>query len=259
MDRLLQRASRPVWLVIAALSIGLGGCAAPSSPVASLAAASPASPVPATPVASASPRLTLSPLASPPLGSVPAGRYAWRWPRGHITFDVPDGWTGLDDGTVSTDRDTPAEIGFVYWLPATLTAVTQLYDDACSADGALVSVGPTSADLVAALDAQVGTSATVTDVSIGGQPGFRIELVPEPGLDMATCRMGADGPLQIWKQDGAGYLAMFPAPDGTYGRAVVWALDVDGDRLVFSTTSNGASSPRAIAEIEAMVASMAFE
>ena len=195
----------------------------------------------------------------PPLGDVAPGRYAWTWPGGRVVFQVPAGWSGYDGG-LDRRRDPAFEVGLAHWLPGTWTEVTRVYDDACATDATLVDLGPTTAHLVAALDAQIGTDATVTDIRIGGLPATRVDLVVSPGLDLATCRMGLDGPVQIWNQATSGYLAMFPTrPDGRDVRATVWSVDVGGDRLIFTTVSNADSDPLATAEIETMVGSMAFE
>lgn len=265
MDRLLQRASIPACIVVAALTVGLSGCAAATGPSAS-GGRSPApetDPVAAGPAASPVKTSVSAPasafLSVPPAAAIPPGRYAWRWPGGRIAFDIPAGWTGRDDGSVLRHPDTPAEIGLGYWLPGTWSEVSQVYDDACGPDGKLVPVGPTTRDLVAALGAQLGSHAMVAAVEIDGRPASRIEIGPDPGIDLARCRNGADGPFQIWFQESGGYLTVFPAPDGSYGRAIIWSVDVDGDRLIVTSRSDRASDPDDLAEIRDMVASMTID
>jgi hypothetical protein len=205
---------------------------------------------------------TLMPTAPPPpVGDVPPGRYAWSWPDGRVSFDVPSGWRNhsSDQGGIERNRDTPTEIGLANWLPGTWTVVSRVYDDACGSGETLVDIGGTTADLVTALEAQIGTSTTVTETEIGGRPAFRIEVAVDPAIDPTTCRVGPDGPIQIWNQAQSGYLALFPASDGTYGEAVVWSVDVDGERLIFTAVTNADTDPADFAAIEAMIDSMTFE
>lgn len=215
-----------------------------------------------SPAPTSSPSVQPSPSATPhppPLGNVASGRYAWTWSGGRIVFQVPAGWSGYDGG-LDRRRNTDFEVGLAHWLPGTWTEVSRVYVDACGSDAALIDIGPTTADLVDALDAQVGTDATVTEMRIGGLPATRVDLVVSPGTDRATCRLGLDGPIQVWNQEASGYLAMFPTlPDGSDAAAIVWSVDVGDDRLIFTSVSNANSDPLATAEIEAMVGSMTFE
>ncbi len=217
-----------------------------------------------TPTPSPTPILTPTPVPTappPPVGDISPGRYAWSWPDGRVSFDVPAGWRNHASDQVSVDRnrDTPAEIALANWLPGTRTEVTQVYDDACGADPTLVEVGPTTADLVAALEAQAGTTTTVTDVEIDGLPASRIDVTKDPAIDPATCRYAPDGPIQIWFQDQSGYLALWTGSDGAYGNAVIWSVDVGDDRVIFTTGSHVDTPPADVAAVEAIVASMDFE
>lgn len=215
-----------------------------------------------TPTLSAAPIVSPSPSATAPalpVGDIEAGRYAWTWPVGRIALTVPTGWTARSDGSIVRRADTPAEIGLAHWLPGLSTEVSQVYDEACIAGETLVEIGPTTADLVAVLEAQGGTTATVTELEIGGLPATRIDMTVEAGLDPATCRNAPDGPIQVWFQEQAGFLALFPASDDRYGHVSIWSVDVDGERAIFTSGWNGDSEPSDIAEIEEMVRSIAFE
>lgn len=205
---------------------------------------------------------TLVPTApAPPVGDIPPGRYAWSWPDGRVSFDVPAGWRNHDSsqGGLERNRDTPAEIALANWLPGTRTEVTQVYDDACGADPTLIEVGPMTADLVAALEAQAGTTTTVTDVEIGGLPASRIDVTIDPAIDPTTCRHAPDGPIQVWFQDQSGYLALWTGSDGAYGNAVIWSVDVGDDRVIFTTGSHADTPPADVAAVDAIVTSMTFE
>ena len=95
------------------------------------------------------------------------------------------------------------------------TPVTHVYTDACHSEGALEPVDGTLQGLVDALDAQVSTDATITDVTLGGRPAKRVDLAPSPGAHDASCRNGAEGPLQIWADPGeTGFFAWYPGARG---------------------------------------------
>ena len=96
-------------------------------------------------------------------------------------------------------------------------------------------------------------------MEIDGRAGSRIEIGPDPDIDLARCRNAPDGPFQIWFQEAGGYLAVFPASDGSYGRAIVWSVDVGGDRLIFTSGSNRDTDPDDLDAIRAMVASMSID
>lgn len=214
-------------------------------------------PVP-TPVVTPTPEPTVPP--APPAGDIPPGRYAWTWPGGSVSFDVPAGWAAVDPrGGIERNKDTPEEIALANWLPGTRTEVSRVFDDACGVEGTVVEIGPTTADLVAALEAQVGTTTTVTEVEIDGLPASRIDITVDPATDPATCRLAPDGPIQVWFQDQSGYLALWTGSDGAYGKAVVWSVDVGDDRVIFTTGWHADTPPEDIAAVDQIVASMAFE
>ena len=209
----------------------------------------------ATPTPTSTPTPSAPPLAVGPLAP---GRYAWTWSDGRVTFEVPEGWIGRSDGVVAYHEDQPDEAGLIPWLPGTENEVSQVFSDACAPGETHMQIGPTTADLVAALEAQGGMNATVTELEIGGYPASRVDAVLEPEVDPATCRHGPDGPIQIWQQEPGGYLAIGPASDRAL-TFVIWSVDVDGERLIFTSGTKSTTDLDAFAEVEAMIASMAFE
>lgn len=198
--------------------------------------------------------------SAPPLGVGPLapGRYAWTWSDGRVTFAVPEGWIGRSDGYVAYHEDQPDEAGLIPWLPGTEGEVSKVFSDACAPGATHIQIGPTTADLIDALEAQGDMNATVTELEIGGYPASRVDAVLEPDVDPTTCRHGPDGPIQIWQQDPAGYLAIGPAADPAL-TVVVWSVDVDGERLIFTSGSTSTTDRDAFAAVEAMIASVDFE
>jgi len=210
-----------------------------------------ATPTPvATPTANPTAAPTIPPLRS---GALQPGRYAESWNGVQISFEVPAGWTGNLPG-VDKNIDLDTWVGWGPWLPSVLRPITVVYADACRSAGQLKAVGPTVDDLVQALRAQASTDAVVTDVTIGGLPAKRVEIVQSPGLDRATCRGGADGLIQIWADPGENdFYALGP---GT--RGIVQIVDVRGVRVVFAGQIGPAASSSDVTELDAIIASTAF-
>src|SRR4029079_10826786 len=118
--------------------------------------------------------------------------------------------------------------------------------------GRLDPVGTSADDLVKALDAQASTDATVSAPSLNGLAWKRVDLAQAPGLDRATCRHGAGGPLQIWADsEENGYYALAPDTIGT-----VLTTEVDGARVVVVSTIDGRATSADRAALEDVIASL---
>ena len=200
---------------------------------------------------------TAAPTDTPlmPAGQLEPGRYAWAGPDGRLTFEVPAGWTGDPSiSGIAKDLDQPGELALWVWTFDDYK-VTQVYADACLPPGTLRPVGATTAELVTALEAQASIDVAVSDLTLAGVPAKRIELTQPDGLDRATCRHGAEGPLQIWADRVVNnYFSLAP---GTGGLA--WLLDVDGGPLVLVGSYGPDASPAARAELDSIVASLQIE
>jgi hypothetical protein len=155
-----------------------------------------------------------------------------------IAFTVPSGWyKGTIDWAV-WDSDTNASIAFA--VPA------NLYEDPCAADKGLrnPTVGPTVADLVAALGTVPGTSAgPATDVTLAGFAGQRIDLT---GDDPAACDDGV-----LW--DVGDVAVPLPGPNEPMTLRV---LDAGGTRLIVSSRTPADASPGDVAELQAVIESI---
>ena len=187
----------------------------------------------------------------PGTGPLDGGRYAWYWSGRAISFEVPEGWVGRFGTELVKHPDGPGEINWSALLGDGLP-VTHVYSDACKSRGALKPVAGTVESLVDALDAQIGTDATVTDVTLGGRPAKRVELVQSPGVDRASCSHGAAGPLQIWADPAqTDFYAFGPGYSGFAD-----LLDIDGAVVVFTVTVGPDAPPADIEELEAILASV---
>ena len=195
------------------------------------------------------PTVSPSPTASPPpLGDGPLspGRYALTWDGPATSLEVPAGWIG-EPATVWKGEE--GGVGWAGWPGP----VTQVFPDACL-EGVPQLVDGTLQGLVDALDDQRSTDATITQVTLGGRPATRVDLVPTPGLDMATCSEGAEGPLKIWYEGEAlGYYALTPG-----GRGIVLILENDGELVIFKSSIGPNAAASDLAELEAVIASTLF-
>lgn len=203
----------------------------------------------------ASPSPTIGPTPIPTLGSGPLapGRYSMGRSGPSTSIQIPAGWSG-DVSTnamdVATHVDTSSERRWGRW-----TDSIKVFGDSCRSNGTLKPIVGSAQELVAALKAQNGTDATVTDVTVGGVHGKRVDVVRSPGLDPATCDDGAASPVKIW-MDGAetGYYAL-----GGDGRGIVEAFDVDGKLVVLTGVVGPDATSVDVAELETVIASTQFE
>ena len=132
--------------------------------------------------------------------------------------------------------------------------VTHVYRDACQTRSDLELTDGTLQGLVDALDAQLSTDATITDVTIGGNPATRIDLAPSPGIEHAVCQTGDAGLLQIWADPNeTGFFALFPG-----ARGIVHLLEIDDELVVFIGVTGPEASASDRAELDAVIASTQF-
>jgi hypothetical protein len=194
---------------------------------------SPAQPSPTpTPTATpAFPQLTKGPLAP--------GRYALY--DGLVTsIEVPAGWIGKPPFV----RKIGADGAGLWWGPGPSDA--QVFADACNGPK-LKPVGGTVRGLVDALDAQVGSDATISEVTLGGLPATRVDLMK----DLASCSGGADSGLNLFSTP-AGMTGLSPG-----ARGIVYVLEKDGELVVFIGIDYKATASD-VAELEGVIASTQF-
>jgi hypothetical protein len=137
-----------------------------------------------------------------------------------VSLAVPRGWDvwsfggGIIDPRHRGEWPSGTGIGFYQ--------VADVYADPCRWDrGTMPSIGPTAADLAAALARQPHRSATSpTDVELGGYNGKMVRLHVPSDVDLSDC----------WHGEFLSWLGRFHQGVGQVDE--VWILDVEGERLV---------------------------
>jgi hypothetical protein len=155
-----------------------------------------------------------------------------------LTFTVPSGWYKGSIEHVVWESGSNSSIGF--------SVAGNLYIDPCSTGKGLQepAVGPTVADLVAALGELPGVSASgVSDVTVAGFTGKQVELT---GTEAMDCDDGV-----LW--DVGDSVAIGPGPGE---RLALRILDAAGARLVLSPHLRRGITPEAKAELEAIMESI---
>jgi hypothetical protein len=190
------------------------------------------------------PSPTVTPTAAPafaPLtkGPLAPGRYA-TFEGSATSIEVPAGWIGKPPFV----RKIGADGAGLWWGPGATDA--QVFSDACKGPK-LTPVDGTVRGLVDALDAQVGTDATISQVTLGGLPATRVDLVK----DLASCSGGAESGLNLWSTP-SGMTGLSPG-----ARGIVYVLEKDGELVVFIGINYKATASDA-AELERVIASTQF-
>jgi hypothetical protein len=174
------------------------------------------------------------------------------WAVADFTITFPEGWSADDGYLFSKHEDEAGE------LSLRAAVVDELFDDACGADRQVVPVGPTAADLVAALQAQVGPEVgPPVATTLGGHPATRLDLRVPDGLDLTSCRLFDSGirGLQLWHSVPAeDYFVLLPNAD-----ASVYVVELAGDLQLFVTQHRDDSSNEDVAELRAILDSIRIE
>jgi hypothetical protein len=155
-----------------------------------------------------------------------------------ITFTVPDGWSGTDDGVTPTDSTADAHDASLLFIRG-----ASLYTDPCRNTGAPeIPVGPTVDDFTNAVaDHPLLEVTAPVDVTLGGYSGKYLELqVP---ADLAGCPVYR--PWEPW------YYAQSAGE-----RWHLWILDVDGVRVVIQSIDHAETSAARRAELQGIVDSI---
>ena len=190
------------------------------------------------------PSPTAAPTATPAFaqltkGPLAPGRYALY--DGLVTsVEVPAGWLGKPPFV----RKIGADGAGLWWGPGPSDA--PVFADACKGPK-LTPFDGTARGLVDALDAQVGSDATISEVTLGGLPATRVDLVK----DLESCSGGADSGLNLWSTT-TGMTGLSPG-----ARGIVYVLEKDGELVVFIGIDYKATASD-LAELEAVIASTQF-
>jgi hypothetical protein len=150
-----------------------------------------------------------------------------------ITFTVPEGWRGSDQGVVDSElgADAPAGAGLAFWT------VSNVYTDPCEwkSSARRPPVGSSVGDLAAALATQKGHPAgDRIKTTINGFDATQLEMTVPADLDMSSC---SNGEFHTWQSSEGDRFQQGP---GQIDR--LWLVNVHGVRIVidasyFATTS----------------------
>jgi hypothetical protein len=192
------------------------------------------------------PSPTAAPTATPAFaqltkGPLAPGRYAL-YDGLATSIEVPAGWEGKPPFV----RKLGGDVTGLWELWGPTRPASRVFSDACKGQS-LEPVDGTLRGLVAALDAQVGTDATISEVTLGGLPATRVDLVK----DLAACSGGADSGLNLWS-DATGMTGLSAG-----ARGIVYVLEKDGELVVFIGINYKATASD-VAELEAVIASTQF-
>ena len=196
------------------------------------------------------------------LGSMPAGdadiepgtylipTSAWSITDFSVTF--PEDWRVQYGHVFHQHQDEPDEYGFY------AVVVDEIFDDPCHGEGVPVEVGPAVDDLVTALQEQPGVDVSdPVATTLGDHPATRVDLAVAAGVDLKECRLfdaGVEG-LQIWHSAPADKYFVL----GADSPASAYILDVDGERQVFLTQHNAATSADDLAELQTTLDSVRID
>ena len=177
------------------------------------------------------------------------------WSIVDYTIAIPEGWNGHTGHYLSKYEDVDEAAGLSIYP----VLVDEIYADPCEGErGPTVAVGPDVDDLVDALLAQPGTSATEpVQTTIGGLPTTRIDLEVPEGADLSSCLLADFGPpgLQIWFSDPSDkYFVLMPGYT-----ASIYVVDVDGERQVFLTQHGPRASEEDLRELQSMLDSIRID
>jgi hypothetical protein len=180
----------------------------------------------------------------PETGPIQAGTY--RMETGPaLLITVPAGWVSTGTG-VRKHFDEPNEVALNVF-----STDLQVFADACRSEHMAEPVGPTAADLLAALRAQENSEiSNPVDATVGGLTGMRLEISPRAGLDVTECSIGS---LQIWVAGEENHLAGVGLAEDP---ATVYVADTPGGRLTFQPGHEPGATAPDIAELDAIVASI---
>ena len=210
----------------------------------------------ATPGPSSTPLPTASPTGTPASYAEPTfltpGSYtisATATDPGY-TFTVADGWESRF-AVIWKGRGGPGETAFGLW------SVADVYADPCHWQQSLLDppLGPTVADLATALLDQGPGAPPVTDVTFGGYPAKKVDLLVPADLDVVTCDLGK---FRRFRTPGERDTdsPVVPAVQVRGRVDVMYIFDIDGVRRVMYGWHLPGTPAADVAELEASLASV---
>jgi hypothetical protein len=166
-----------------------------------------------------------------------------------LTFTVPASGWAASNVFIDKHHDQTTQVALSTWI------VSHVYADACKWEGSLVEAGTTVDELVTALMGQQGLDVSApTDVVLGGFPAKRVEVTVEADVDGAACDRAF---LRVWPVAGPDETGGLTTAEGT--THVVYAVDVDGNRVAVVATHQLDASEKDRAELEQLVTSIRID
>jgi hypothetical protein len=160
-----------------------------------------------------------------------------------LVVTLPPGWEG--DATAVSRAGEGGELAISAW------AVSAVYADPCSWQGTNAEVGPTVAELVAALTTQPTRRARDATVQVAGLVAHRVFMSVPQTVDFATCD---DGEFRSWIGSSGAEVRTQSAPGET---DEVYVLDVAGRTVVLDASYVDASTDE-LAEIHHIIGSLSI-
>lgn len=255
-DSRMNTAIKPILAAAAVLVLSVAGVAVIMNQPSPGIGGPEATPTPiASPSPSPSPSSTEAALCQPTdpscLGPLAAGRHSTSRIVTPFTFEVPEGWSRVQEKPGYLALERPGETGIVF-ISADPVAVDQ---ELCSSK-ADASVGTSAEDLVGWLTGHPGLTATEPAiVSLGGLSGWTLEAEMRDGWDPFPCPLRVnlfshDGTAveddMWWQIDAAERMRLTILDAGDH----VVMIDVEADKADFDAV---------VAEAAPVVESFDFE
>jgi hypothetical protein len=168
------------------------------------------------------------------------------------TIRVPDGWQVFGGGHLVRTSSVTSD-AVIMALNAWL--VDNVYPDPCRPAEGAAPVGPGVDDLVAALSEQFEGDAPVSDVTIDGFSGKKVELSVPDDIPPSQCNGFEVG---RWTSPGGtggngGYI------HGPGQRDTVYVLDVEGERVAIHAVYLPAAPEAERADLQAIIDTLDFQ
>jgi hypothetical protein len=185
----------------------------------------------------------------PSVGPLNAGTYTYYDIEGtgiNATFTVPGGWA-WNEWLVNTDGGNPPGGASVQFWAGDI----QVYTDPCHWTGAEPTppTGSSVDDLITALAAQpMRDASTPVDITVGTHSGKAVDLTVPADMNFGDCDQSE---FRSWLADSG---ERYHQAAGQ--RDAIWAVDVDGTRIVLDSFVYPGTSAATATELQAILGSL---
>jgi hypothetical protein len=163
-----------------------------------------------------------------------------------ITFTMPGGWEKLAvPNLVWSQDDDKSTVGF--------GTIDDLVSDPCDPSQGYVGVGPTADDLATALADVPGVAINSSEeITISGFSGTMVDI------EWSEANCPAEVEPMLWVKQPGDVLEPHPGGSDTlFDR--MYFLDVNGERLVISTSAHANATDQRVADIQSILDSIQIE